>query len=160
LVASEACCTVAAVNCNTGLGSASDNAVAAIRTAKEAEGSPDTLNKMAEAGGNPVNDPSDPKTKYYKADTSDKMVAIMNAIGKQIASCQFTLPSPPPVPDNVLVIYDDGHRALPDSTTWGYTNASYPSISLYGDDCNKLMNGTGCRGSSSSSRMTFATSRS
>ena len=106
------------------------------------EGSPDTLNKMAVAGGKPYDDPNDPKTKYYKAETSAQLVTVMNAIRKEIATCTFTLPSAPPVPDNVLVIYDDGHRALPSSTTWGYANADDTSIVIYGDDCNKLRDGT------------------
>lgn len=140
-------------NCDTGPGSASDNAVAAVRAAKDAgipvfvislaaEGSPETLNRMAEAGGKPANDPIDAKTKYYKASTTAEMVAVMNAIGKQVLTCEFKLPSPPPVPDNVLVIFDDGHRALPSSTTWGYTDASNSTVSIYGDDCSKLLNGT------------------
>ena len=129
------------------------DAVAAIGAAKDAgipvfvislssEGSPDTLNKMAVAGGKPFNDPNDPKTKYYKAETSDQLVTAMNAIRKEIATCVFALSSVPPVPDNVLVIYDDGHRALPGTTTWGYTNADHTSITIYGDDCAKLRDGT------------------
>jgi Mg-chelatase subunit ChlD len=140
-------------NCDTEAGTASDNAVASVRAASTAgipvfvisianEGSPDTLNKMAEAGGRPANDPADPKTKYYKANTTAEMVAVMNAITQQIATCQFALPSTPPVPDNVLVVFDDGHRALPSATTWGYTDASCSAITVYGDDCSKLMNGT------------------
>jgi hypothetical protein len=42
----------------------------------------------------------------------------------------------------VLVIFEDGHRALPSSTTWGYSNADHTSITIYGDDCSKLRDGT------------------
>jgi hypothetical protein len=127
--------------------------VAAVRAASTAgipvfiislagEGSPDTLNRMAEAGGRPAHHPTDPKTKYYKANTTDEMVAVMNNITQQIATCRFTLHSTPPVPDNVLVIFDDGHRALPGPTTWNYEDASHSAITVYGDDCRKLMDGT------------------
>jgi Mg-chelatase subunit ChlD len=129
------------------------DAVAAIGAAKDAgipvfvislskEGSVDTLNKMAVAGGKPYNDPSDPKIQYYRAETSAQLITAMNVIRKEIATCQFKLPSAPPVPSNVLVIYDDGHRALPSSTTWGYDNAAHTSIAIYGDDCSKLRDGT------------------
>jgi hypothetical protein len=100
-----------------------------------------TLNKMAEAGGKPLNDPATPKTKYYKADTSDELVTAINAIRGQVVTCVYKLPSPPQVPNNVLVVYDD-HRALPSPTTWGYTDASNTSITLYGDDCTKVLDGT------------------
>lgn len=112
-----------------------------------------TLNKMAEAGGKPIADPTDSKTKYYKANTSDELVVAINAIRGQVATCIYNLPSLPPEPSNVLVVYDD-HRALPSPTTWGYTDASNTSITIYGDDCAKVMDGTyksvqilyGCKG--------------
>lgn len=124
------------------IAAAKDVGIAVFVISLSKEGSPDTLNKMAEAGGKPYDDPNDPKTKYYKAETSAQLVTAMNAIRQEIATCTFALPSAPPVPDNVLVIYDDGHRALPSSTTWGYANAEHTAITIYGDDCSKLRDGT------------------
>ena len=107
-------------------------------TGQDAAAARDALNQMATAGGKAA---SDGDIKYYAADTSDQLVSAMTTIGKQIASCLFKLPSVPPVPNNVLVVYDD-HRALPSATTWGYTDASNTSITIYGSDCEKVMDGT------------------
>lgn len=95
-----------------------DGAIAAIRMSNLAgipvfmvslsnEGSPETLNKMAVAGGKPLSDPNDPKTQYYKADTTEKFVAAMTAISQSVLGCDFKLHSEPPDPNNVLVTYDD-----------------------------------------------------
>jgi hypothetical protein len=117
---------------------------------KDATEAKDALNRMAEAGGKPV---SGGAVKYYAANSADELAAQMNAIGGQIASCNFILNKAPEVPENVLVVYSD-HRALPSDTTWKYTDSSHKSITILGDDCTKVMNGTykdvqvlmGCKG--------------
>lgn len=98
----------------------------------------DALNKMADAGGKAV---SGGAVKYYAANSAADLVTAMGTIGGQIASCNFMLTTAPKVPDNVLVVYDD-HRALPSDTTWKYTDATNKSITIVGDDCTKVMNGT------------------
>lgn len=146
-------------NCNaTTGGSDTDNAVASVKRAFDAgipvfviglslkilatvadQDAPSVLNQMAINGGRPRNDQY---TRYYAADESTQLVTAMTDIGNQIATCLFSLPSPPPVPDNVLVVYENGPRRLPGSDNWDYADPQKRSIQLHGSDCDKVLNGT------------------
>ncbi len=110
-----------------------------IRTTLADQDAPAVLNQMAIKGGRPRGDLN---TRYYAADTSDQLVTAMTDIGNQIATCLFTLPSTPPVPANVLVLYENGPRRLPGPDTWDYADPQKTSIQLHGGDCDKVLNGT------------------
>jgi hypothetical protein len=110
-----------------------------VRTTVADQDAPAVLNQMAVRGGRPR---SDPNTRYYAADESAQLVTAMTDIGNQIATCLFSLPSAPPVPDNVLVVYENGPRRLPGPATWNYADPQKRSIQLRGSDCDKVLNGT------------------
>jgi hypothetical protein len=104
---------------------------------------PAVLNKMAEAGGMPSNDPTN---KFYVANNASEMVIAMETIGRKLATCRYTLPSAPPVPNNVLVVFTDGAgqvtRQLPSDKTWGYTDKTHLTIQLYDQSCEHVRDGT------------------
>lgn len=100
---------------------------------------PAVLNRMAEAGSMPSNDPAN---KFYVANNASEMVAAMETIGRKLSTCQYNLPSVPPVPNNVLVIYSNGTKQLPSDKTWGYTDKTLKTIQLYGESCERVRDGT------------------
>jgi hypothetical protein len=108
--------------------------VIGISTGTDAE---DTLNDMAMAGGRPRMDLS----KYYPVANRDQLVAALATITGQIASCNFPLETPPPVPDNVAVEVDGTRltRDAPDG--WSYTPDG-KMVVLGGQSCQRLTDGT------------------
>jgi hypothetical protein len=100
---------------------------------------PAQLNKFADAGGVPNNDPADPTTHFYKANDATSLEAALNKISGSIVGCSYTLDSVPPDPnaiyvffDNVKVPRDPSHQA-----GWDYDPATN-QVTFYGADCDKL----------------------
>jgi hypothetical protein len=108
--------------------------VIGISTGADAE---DTLNDMATAGGRPRMDVS----KYYPVASRDQLVAALAAITGQIASCNFPLEMPPPVPDNVAVEVDGARLTRDTPDGWSYTPDG-KAVVLGGQTCQHLMDGT------------------
>jgi hypothetical protein len=98
----------------------------------------ETLNEMASKGGRPRNDP----TRYYPVSSRDELVAALESITGQIASCTFPLQPPPPMPDNVAVEID-GRRVQRDPTQmngWNY-GPDNRTVVLFGAVCEDLKAG-------------------
>ena len=94
------------------------------------------LDNFATAGGT---------GKYYPAQSPQALTDALSTIAGVVASCTFTLPSVPPVPDNVVVEFD-GDKSLraPRDTShtdgWDYTSPT--TIQLYGSWCDNVTSGT------------------
>jgi hypothetical protein len=100
-------------------------------------GAHNTLNRMADAGGRPRNDPT---TKYYPVASKDELITALGTITGQIANCTFPLDKVPPVPANVAVNID-GMRIMADPANgWSY-GPNNRSIVINGPLCEKLKAG-------------------
>jgi hypothetical protein len=97
----------------------------------------ETLNEMADKGGRPRSN----ATRYYPVVNRDELVAALEAITGQIASCTFPLNPPPPVPSNVAVEVDGMRVARDPSQGWDYGPGN-GSIVLNGALCDRLKAGT------------------
>ena len=98
-----------------------------------------TLTQMSAAGMHPR--PGTPN--YYVVNNTAELVTALGAIGTQVASCTFDLASPPPDPNNVVVVADGKvvpKDALPTDDGWMY-GAAMTSITLTGTYCQDVMNG-------------------
>lgn len=98
-----------------------------------------TLNMMADAGGRPRMN----QIRYYPASSRDELIAALESITGQIASCTFPLNPPPPVPANVAVDVD-GMRVNRDTNQtngWDYSPGN-TSITIHGPICDRLKAGT------------------
>ncbi len=98
------------------------------------------LNNAADAGGVP----KPGSTHYYAAETASELEAVLNDIagGIIVPSCSYSLDSPPPDPDAVMVTINGD--AVPRSTLhtngWDY----YPddnTITFFGSYCDLVMSG-------------------
>jgi hypothetical protein len=98
------------------------------------------LNDMARAGGFPRPDPNPLATRYYLANTQAELVASLQAITGEIATCVFPLSAPPPVPDNIAVKVDgvlvprDGAR----QSGWEYTSDALAEVEVHGSWCDQI----------------------
>jgi hypothetical protein len=99
------------------------------------------LNKLADAGGMPNNDPSDPSSHFFKAQNAASLQAALDKIGGVVASCTFQLSKKPSDLDKVFVYLDDAkvQRDTAHGGGWDY-DASSNSITFYGSECDKLKN--------------------
>jgi hypothetical protein len=98
-----------------------------------------TLTQMSTAGLHPR--PGTPN--YYVVNNTAELVTALGAIGTQVASCTFNLASPPPDPNNVVVVADGKvvpKDVLPTDNGWMY-GAAMTSITLTGTYCQDVMNG-------------------
>jgi len=103
-------------------------------TAKQA------LNDMAVAGQMPRADNNPLATKFYLATTKDELVASLQAITGEVASCVFDLTAVPPAPDNIAVHVNDT-KAPHDPTKadgWDYTDSTLKQIQIYGSWCDQI----------------------
>jgi hypothetical protein len=80
---------------------------------------------------------------YYVVNNTAELVDALALIGTQVASCTFNLASPPPDPNNVVVVADGKvvpKDASPTDNGWMY-GAGMTSITLTGTYCQDVMNG-------------------
>jgi hypothetical protein len=98
-----------------------------------------TLTQMSTAGMRPR--PGTPN--YYVVNNTAELVTALGLIGTQVASCTFNLASPPPDPNNVVVVADGKivvpKDALPTDNGWMY-GAGMTSITLTGTYCQDVLN--------------------
>ena len=128
----------AAINAITAAASAGYHTfVVGIATPKETTS--DTLNKMAEAGLEPLADPNPIATRYYMASTQSQLVDAFNSVTAVVKTCLFPLANPPPAPDHVNVFIDSGGDStkIPyDSVNgWSFTGPDMLTIQLSGAAC-------------------------
>lgn len=97
------------------------------------------LNAMGIAGGKPPPGSANPLVdKFYLAESTDKLVAALQSITSQVASCVFPFDSPPPDPTNIAVKID-GTRIDEDSTNgWTYTSDQHLGVELHGAACQRV----------------------
>jgi hypothetical protein len=111
--------------------------VIGVATASDAMASA-TLTNMSTAGmharaGTP---------NYYVVNNTAELVAALGTISTQVTSCTFTLASPPPDPNNVLVLADGKtvpKDVLPTDNGWTY-GAGMTSVTLTGSYCQDVLN--------------------
>jgi hypothetical protein len=90
-----------------------------------------TLNRLADAGSKPRNDPT---MHFYPATSQDELTSALAAIAGQVGSCVFPLDKQPPSPQDVAVDVN-GKRIGPDPANgWTY-GAGMRSIELHGKAC-------------------------
>ena len=96
-----------------------------------------TLNRMAEAGGEPrVGDP-----RYYPVASRQELVNALSLITGKVADCVFPLSKLPPSPSDVAVDVN-GMRVTRDQTKmngWDYT-ANNMAIQIHGPACEAIKN--------------------
>jgi hypothetical protein len=112
--------------------------VIGVATASDANATA-TLTQMSTAGMHPR--PGTPN--YYVVNNTAELVAALGSIGAQVRSCTFNLTSPPPDPNNVVVLADGKivpKAALPTDNGWMY-GAAMTSVTLTGTYCQDVMNG-------------------
>jgi hypothetical protein len=141
-------------NCAPGGNAGDDDSPAAIQAVMDANtagfpvfvvgvgtntGADATLTAMAIAGGRPQM----AAPRYYPVTTTASLVAVLNTIQGQIASCNFNLGKAPPDPTNIGVYADPGLVKIPKDPThtngWDY-GAGMTSIVLYGTACDNVKN--------------------
>lgn len=98
------------------------------------------LNDMADIGGMTRNDPRDPATRYYPAESTAELVQAFSTITSQVVSCTFPLPKVPPVPDNVAVKINGSSVTHDAVNGWDY-DTEMRSVSLNGEACRNLTSG-------------------
>jgi hypothetical protein len=81
---------------------------------------------------------------YYLVNNTAELVTALGLIGTQVAGCTFTLKSPPPDPNNVVVVADG--NIVPKGTAatdngWMY-GAGMTSVTLTGSFCQQVMDNT------------------
>lgn len=100
------------------------------------ETDPAQMNRFADAGGIPKNDPT---TRYYQADDAATLVAELGVIASSVVGCSFSLGSAPPDLSKLFVFFDDA--GIPRDTThqsgWDY-DAATNQITFYGAQCDAL----------------------
>lgn len=96
-----------------------------------------TLNNMAIAGLEPVQNPNPIATRYYMASTQDQLVTAFNTITAVVKTCLFPLSSPPPAPDHVNVYVDTTKISFDatDTNGWNFTGPDMLTIQLFGTVC-------------------------
>ncbi len=112
--------------------------VIGVATASDAKATA-TLTQMSAAGMHPR--PGTPN--YYVVNNTAELVAALGSIGAQVGSCTFNLMSPPPDPNNVVVLADGKivpKAALPADNGWTY-GAAMTSVTLTGTYCQDVMSG-------------------
>jgi hypothetical protein len=113
------------------------------------------LNQMAQLGGtarsdNPVAD------KFYQANSEAELVAALDAVTGQVASCTFEFDGKPPDETNIAVKVN-GELVTQDPTRaegWEYTSDQYLGLELFGAACQAVKDATensidiifGCKG--------------
>jgi hypothetical protein len=94
----------------------------------------ETLNNMGLAGGRPPSDPDNPLS-FYHAESNDALIAALQAITSEVASCLFSFDAAPPDPTNIAVKLN-GVRVEQDATDgWEYTSDQHLGIELHGSAC-------------------------
>ena len=121
----------------------------------------DALNRMATLGGTaqaacPTNDTTGTCHAYYPADDQSSLTDALNKIVSKLNSCIIPLTAAPPDYTKVGVGINDGYGTVTqifqkghgDNSTdgyWDYTDSNKTSITLGGNACNQLAQGTcGC----------------
>lgn len=103
-----------------------------------------TLSSMAMAGGKA----QAAAPFYYPANNAAELAAVLGMIGGQVASCNFVLSPPPPVPENINILAD-GTKVPKDTNNangWNYngtctTSSVQCSVTLYGSYCDRFTGG-------------------
>lgn len=101
---------------------------------------PAQLNIFAEAGGVPVNDPTN---KFYLAEDQVSLEAAMQTIATKTLSCVMSLEKPPPDAKKIFVFFDNTKEVAQDATHtegWDY-DATANQITFYGTACTDLKEG-------------------
>jgi hypothetical protein len=98
------------------------------------------LNDMALAGGAARPDPNPLATRYYLANTQAELVASLQAITGEIATCVFPLSARPPVPDNIAVKVDGVlvPRDPARGNGWEYTSDALAEVEVHGSWCDQI----------------------
>jgi hypothetical protein len=108
------------------------------------------LDKFAVAGGVPAAG----ATKFYNATDAAALATALDTIGAATLSCTFALDKAPPDPTKIFVFFDGTKEVAKDPKNgWTY-DATSNSVTLEGDACTSLKNGTaksvdvvlGCKG--------------
>jgi hypothetical protein len=109
---------------------------------------PGLLNEMADAGGMPRNDPTDPDTHYYPAQTTDELINIFSQIGQSVIGCKISTAKDPQISpnldiDRLYMIYNDGNYdiEIPRDTTNGFEYVGDYTFMVYGTYCEKMNTG-------------------
>ncbi len=143
---------------NGGGGEPPDFAIAAVTAAKSA-GYPvfvvgvldpepsnttlTTLNGMAIAGGKPRPIANPLAQKFYLAATKADLLAALNEITGEIATCIFPFEKAPPDETNIAVKVN-GERVEQDASHangWDYTSDAYLGVEVYGPICDQIKQG-------------------
>ena len=106
-----------------------------------------TLNMLADAGKEAVNDPRPLANHFYQGTTQDALTTALNVITGQVSSCVFPLNPPPPVlndPTKLGVYFTSANTKVPYDATmtdgWAYTDASDTAVKVYGSWCDMIEN--------------------
>jgi hypothetical protein len=89
------------------------------------------LNNLAQAGGSGT---------YYPATSTTDLASALAAISTALTTCTFTLPTPPPDPNNVAVYLDKMLVTKDPANGWSF-GATTQTIVLNGSSCAKVTNG-------------------
>lgn len=126
----------AAINAVTALATAGIPVyVIGIATAGMAD---NTLNAMATAGGRPRSG----NPLYYSVQTAADLSMALSAIGKDVASCSFTVTPPAPPADPANVAVDANRMRVPKNDTNGWKwGPNMASIEIVGNWCDRIKSG-------------------
>lgn len=97
----------------------------------------ETLNNMGLAGGTaPSSNPIAPK--FYHAESNEALIAALQSITSQIASCVFSFEAPPPDPTNIAVKINGELITQDPENGWDYTTDQHLGIELRGSTCQQV----------------------
>jgi hypothetical protein len=102
-----------------------------------------TLNGMAIAGGKPRPIANPLAQKFYLAATKADLLAALNEITGEIATCIFPFDKAPPDETNIAVKVN-GERVEQDTSHtsgWDYTSDAYLGVEVYGPICDQIKQG-------------------
>jgi hypothetical protein len=106
-----------------------------------------TLNMLATAGKEAVNDPRPLANQFYQGITQDALTTALNVITGQVSSCVFPLNPPPPVlndPTKLGVYFTSSMTKVPYDATmtdgWAYTDDTDTAVKVYGSWCDMIEN--------------------
>jgi hypothetical protein len=106
-----------------------------------------TLNMLADAGKEAVNDPRPLANHFYQGTTQAGLTTALEIITGQVSSCTFPLNPPPPVlndPNKLGVYFTSANTKVPYDQTmtdgWAYTDATDTALKVYGSWCDMIEN--------------------